>query len=129
MAASLERRAEIVRQRADVSSFAAHHAKMDFRKIDGRNFKLADADSTRPAFHFLAPTCFLIQTFAANFDGRMGRWKLLDIAQEALGGFVNLLFADMRDVEALVDFRLQVVRRGGGAQIEGSGVFLFLALK
>jgi len=118
----MERLAYVISQGPDISAFRAGNHKVHLRQFDAGDLEFVYGDGPRFYFDLDALSGLFIQRLAVDFDGRIDRRKLLQIAGKTLGGGVNHLIRNVLRREGGVDGLFGVVAGGGGAERDGASV-------
>src|SRR5690606_31405231 len=108
---------------------AAYHLEFDEWHIDAQNLKFPDMHLAWFDSHRFSPPRFFVSPLPIDLYGRMGWGDLLDFADEQISRFNDLLIGNPFEVEPLVYFPFQVIRRGGCTQRDCARIGFFLRLE
>src|SRR6266404_1457156 len=127
MRTASERFADVVNISANVKTFAANNAEIDFGKSDPIDRVAINMDEPWfPLDHFSLPRQF-IKWDAAVFDGRNHGGHLVKIATKLFKGSANLIFIQRGNGPLIDHFSLSILCAGCDPEHERAGVFLVLA--
>src|SRR6266699_7034794 len=127
MRAAPKRFADVMNISANVKTFAANNAEIDFGKSDPINRVVINMDEPRFAFdHFSLPGQF-IKWDAAVFDGRNHGRHLVKIAAKLFKGGANLIFIQRGNGPLINHFSLSILSAGCHPEHERAGVLFVLA--
>src|ERR1051326_691686 len=119
--------ADVMNVSANIETFAADDAEIDFGKMDPVNAVPINMDQARLALDDFSLARQLVEGDAAVFFGRDHRRQLIKIAAKLVEGSADLIFIKRRNRFFGDHFTLSILGAGGDAQSHCPGVFLVLA--
>jgi len=119
--------ADIMDIRANIKTFAAKDAEIDFRQRDSIDTVTINMNEARLAVDHFSLARQFIEGHTAMFFGRDHWRRLIKIAAEFFKGGANLIFIERRHVALIDDFALSILCACRHAEQQGARIFLVFA--
>jgi hypothetical protein len=125
--AATELFADVVDIGANVKTFAAKDAEIDFRRRNSIYAVTIDMNEARLALNHFSLARKFVERYAAMFFCRDHRRHLMEIAAKFFKGGANLILIEWWHVALSDDFALSILRGGRHAEQQGPRIFLVFA--